>query len=531
MGKCRTSNVLSIAPIFLLLLVLTAGIWARPTTPQEAQLAVAGWLAGNAEPFSVQLGNDVADVETILGEAGEPLYFVVRLRPSGFVVVPADDLVEPILSFTAGQTPEPSTQDPLTALVTADVNRRLAEAYQSGSPGQLQIQSATEAQAKWYDLIGRAGSTQSDFGILSLETVSDVRVSPFIETRWAQGNVCSAPCYNYYTPDHNPCGCAATALAQLLYYYRSPATGIGQQPFTISVLGKEQSAWTQGGDGAGGPYRWPDMVPVPDCNITTEQRKAVGALCYDAGVAMHMDYAPGGSGADGFAMGAAFKSAFGFSNSITGGSNGRDIGAGLAGMINPNLDAECPVILGILGKSGHAVLADGYGYDKSTRAKTLYHHLNMGWAGRSDVWYNLPDIGNYDTVPVCIYNILAEGTGEIVSGRVTDTAGQPIPDVAVRADLRTRRHETTTNSKGIYALTQLPSASSFAVEADKSGFTFTNQTVETGTSRDRRASAGNKWAIDFIGTRAAEGSVADANTPSSPLAPESTPTKASTFAD
>ena len=127
-----------------------------------------------------------------------------------------------------------------------------------------------------------------------------------------------------------------------------------------------------------------------------------------------------------FAVTAALKNTFAFRNGISGANNGRNVGTGLADMINPNLDAEYPVILGILGRTGHAVVADGYGYDASTRIKTLYHHVNMGWGGHEDIWYNLPDIGNYDTIPVCIYNIFPEGTGEIISGRVTDASGQPI---------------------------------------------------------------------------------------------------------
>jgi hypothetical protein len=523
MGRHQTSSVISTGSTFLLLLLTTAGVWARPTTPQEAQRAVAGWLAGNAEPFNVQLGNDVTDVETIAGQAGEPVYYVVRLHPSGFVIVPADDLVEPILSFADGQTYEPSAQDPLTALVTADVNRRLADAYAAGSSGWLQIQSATETQVRWDDLIRKTGLTQNDLSILGLQTISDVRVAPFVQSRWAQGSVCSAYCYNYYTPDHTPCGCAATAMAQLMYYYRCPAAAIGQHFFTIQLVDKEQSASTLGGDGIGGSYRWTAMVASPDCNSTVEQRKAIGALCYDAGVAIGMDYAPDGSGADGFAMAPALKSLFGFSNGISGANNGRDIGSSLVAMINPNLDAGYPVILGIVGTSAHAVLADGYGYDLSTRVKTLYHHLNMGWAGYENIWYNLPNIANYDTVPVCVYNVFTEGTGEIVSGRVTDASGQPIAGVAVRADLRTKRYETVTNDQGIYALTQLPSAGSFTVQADKPGLAFTKQTVETGTSRNRQASTGNKWGIDFIGTLAAESPVADPNTPSSPTVPENTP--------
>jgi hypothetical protein len=517
------SSIGFIVSISSLLFLLAAGVWARPTTSQEALLAVSGWLADNAEPFGVPLGNQAVDVQTIADEAGEPVYYVVRLSPSGFVVAAADDLVEPILSFADGPTYTPTAQDPLTALLAADLNSRLAHAYAAGSSGQLQIQSATQTQEKWGDLISKAGLTQGDFGTLGLETISDVRVAPFLKTHWAQESACSEYCYNYYTPNHNPAGCVATAMAQLMYYYRCPAAGIGRHSFTIGVLNKEQSAYTLGGDEAGGPYRWTDMVLTSDCSSTVEQRKAIGALCCDAGVSVGTSYAPQGSGADAFAIAGAFMSVFGFSNAISGANNGGDIGTGLAGMINPNLDAQYPVLLGIIGASGHAVLADGYGYDLSTRTKTLYHHLNMGWAGHSDVWYNLPTVANYDSVPVCIYNIFTEGTGEIVSGRVTDTAGQPISGVAVGASLQTKRYQAVTNDKGIYALAKLPSAASFTVGANKSGFTFTKQTVQTGTSQDWHASAGNKWGIDFVGTRTTAGSLGDEN-PSDPQPPsENTP--------
>jgi hypothetical protein len=450
----------------------------------------------------VALGNRAVDVQTIADEAGEPAYYIVRLSPSGFVIVAADDLVEPILSFADGPTYTPTAQDPLTALLTADLNSRLADAYAAGSSGQLQIQSVTQTQEKWGDLISKAGLTRGDFGILGLETISDVRVTPFLKTHWAQESACSEYCYNYYTPDHNPAGCVATAMAQLMYYYRCPAPGIGRHSFTIAVLNREQSAYTLGGDGAGGAYRWTDMVLAPDCNSTVEQRRAIGALCYDAGVSVSTNYAPDGSGANGFAIAEAFTSVFGFSNAINGANNGRDVGTGLAGMINPNLDAQYPVLLGIMGASGHAVLADGYGYDLSTKTKTLYHHLNMGWSGHSDVWYNLPTVANYDSVLVCVYNVFAEGTGEIVSGRVTDTSGQPISGVTVWANLRTKRYETVTNDKGVYALARLPSAGSFTVQADQSGFTFTKQAVET----------------DFVGTRTATSSLGD-ESPSDPQLP------------
>jgi hypothetical protein len=273
------------------------------------------------------------------------------------------------------------------------------------------------------------------------------------------------------------------------------------------------------------------MVLAPDCSSTDQQRAAIGALCYDAGVAISTSYAPQGSGANAFAMVAAFKDVFGFSNAITGANDSRDLGSSLSNMINPNLDAQYPVLLGITGASGHAVLVDGYGYDPSTRIKTLYHHLNMGWAGYNDIWYNLPDIGNYDTVPVCIYNVFKDGTGEIVSGRVTDSSGWPILGVTVKTTLQTKEYQAVTNDKGIYALTQLPSGGSFTLQADKAGFTFTKQTVRTGTSQDLQASAGNQWGIDFVGAYAAAGALTDGN-PSDPLPPAGgTPSETSASAN
>jgi len=508
MGNRRTSRTAAVGSILLLLGLLVTGVPARPTTPQEARLVVEGWLAGRAQPLEAPLGGAIAAVETVAGEMGEPAYYLVRLHPAGLVIVPADDLVEPILSFTAGADEETPAPDPLAALVGADVSRRLAEAY-AAVTGQLQAQATTQAQAKWHTLIGRTDLPARALALQSLETVADVRVAPFLTTRWAQTTICEAPCYDYFTPQQHPCGCAATTMAQLMYYHRRPAAGIGRQPFTISVLNKEQPAWTRGGDGAGGPYRWADMPAVPDCNITVAQRQALGALCYDAGVAVQMDYSAAGSSADGFALAPALRRTFAFSNAISGWSQSRDLGSGLPDMMNPNLDAGYPVILGLLGATGHAVLADGYGYDTSTRIKTLYHHLNMGWAGRNDVWYNLPEVGKYDTVPLCIYNIYAEGTGEIVSGRVTDPSGRPLSGVTVAASLGVNRYEATTNARGIYALPQLPSACLFTVTAERPGFTFLPRTVETGTSRDRQATAGNRWGIDFIGTPVAPTAAVD----------------------
>jgi hypothetical protein len=482
-----------------LLLVAAVDLKARVATPQEARQVVSGWLADNAEPFDTRLGRDITDVETFTGSDGEPIYYLVRLSPSGFVVVSADDLVEPVVAFSDANDYEPSREDPLTALLASDLNERIAAAYES-SPGQLQAQSLTATQSKWQELMHRATRTPDEIRILSRKTVSDVRVAPLVKTRWSQSSVCSAYCYNYYTPNHYLCGCVATAMAQLMYYHRCPAAGVGRRSFTVGVAGNDQIAYTRGGDGSGGPYAWTDMVLSPACSATAEQRQAIGALCYDAGLAVGMKYGASVSYADAFAIPNALTEVFRFGNAVNGANGGKEIGTGLAGMINPNLDAEMPVLLTLLGSAGHAIVADGYGYDLSAQTRTLYHHLNMGWAGTSDLWYNLPDVGNYNAVVACVYNIFTEGQGEIVSGRVTDAFDRPLAGVVVRAGLQSRTYETVTRDEGIYAFVGLPSNSTFTLEVRKPGFGFVQRTVATGASRDWKPASGNQWGVDFVGT-------------------------------
>ena len=90
------------------------------------------------------------------------------------------------------------------------------------------------------------------------------------------------------------------------------------------------------------------MTLVPDCSTTLTQRQAIGALTYDAGVAVNMQYASGGSGAYMDDADAAMTSTFHYSNSIYGYNNNNTIStAALSTMLNPNLDWGNPVILGI----------------------------------------------------------------------------------------------------------------------------------------------------------------------------------------
>ncbi|MBA7699962.1 hypothetical protein ES703_108668 [subsurface metagenome] len=464
----------------ILILLAIAGLApAATTTAQQAENVVKGWLKVDVQPLGTALGRKIMNVETFSDGDGQPIYYVVYLQPSGFVIVPADDLVEPIIGFADDGFFDPSLDNPLGALVSRDVEGRVVAAREL----EQTLKMAPEAQipsnrAKWKQLESLADKSMGKFMLMSRSSISDVRVPPLKDTKWGQTTCCTWPalaCYNYYTPPYAPgdadnyaCGCTATAMAQLIRYYKHPQTGIGRECFWVKVCGNDRYLCTRGGDGNGGPYKWDLMVYEPDCYTTDAERRAIGALCYDAAVSSGTEFCVSGSGSLVEYAVTALLDTFGYSNGVFAWNQNRNIGAGLNGMVNPNLDAGYPVVLGVVGPyGGHAILADGYGYDFST----LYHHLNMGWSGSDDAWYNLPNIdcdypGPFNTIDECGYNVFTSGTGEIISGRVTNTSGDPISGATVTAQGSGDPDPATTNSKGIYAIEKVPSNSTYTVSIE-----------------------------------------------------------------
>ena len=454
------------------------------------------------------MGVKPTQVKAFKDSAGNIDYFVVSLEPSGFAVVAGDDLVEPIIAFASQGTFDPIPQNPLYVLLNRDLPGRLAEAREKEDQARVQKRQFTprglhrRARNKWELLqaMDAAPSTSAS----SLVSVSDLRVAPLVLTRWGQDYE-GTLCYNYYTPNHYPSGCVATAIAQLMYYHTWP-TGPADPPpwdrYTIWVDGFEASAFLRGGDGNGGPYEWASMVEDPDENTGDTARQAIGALTHDTGVAVQTSYTALASGANNGIVPSVLMNTFGFSNARYAYNNSYYSipGPNLNNMINPNLDARFPVLLGIIDASviGHEVVVDGYGYSSDT----LYHHLNLGWTGIADAWYNLPTVSttnyNFTSVIQCIYNVFPQGSGEIISGRVLDAAGKPVDGAAITATAGSTSYNATSNSQGIYALAKIPGATTYTIAASKAGYVFFPQTVSTGTSVNGNIATGNLWGIDFV---------------------------------
>ena len=525
------------------LIALTAAMFAAiavdaaALSENDAGIAASRWA--RRRRLGIKLSPQRTATRRYTTQDGNAFYGV-RLGSSGTVFVADVGGKGSVLAFTCQPLAQIDEASPLYALISRDLAAR--EGMTAG---------ATDITA----------DDESD--------IDDPRVMPFVKTRWDQGEAFSdydgnaiVKCYNYYTPTavltfkfedgtiyipekeySTPCGCVATAMAQTMRYWQFPA---GHSSFsntitrpvspadvpcvryngtvyytsmemTNELVSCEETA-----------YNWDDMIECPLSYVLDEknnpvwsgvpvdedQCKAIGGFTYDCGVSVGLEYSPSGTGLYTSQMAkipAALTNVFGYAsavvrNSMKNGTLTADPGE-RARAILTNLDAKRPVILLISGNAGgHAVVADGYGF--VGRKSTPFVHLNMGWAGQCDVWYNLPSVNvsdnpenfsGFDTIDGVVYNIAPndEMVGEIVSGRATDESGSSVPGVEVKAYAAdgSLAGSASTDERGVYSIILPPDAEGydiFASKGDNVGDAYTGRVAE---SCDEEV--GNSWGNDL----------------------------------
>ncbi len=528
--KTMLTKMMKIAAAGMVAAGATLSAYAEAVTDtNDVTAVVVGWQRAQ-EALGEQLTAAPASVRDYSGLGGTGTYYVVSLEGGGYVVTSGDTSLEPVLAYSkTGTWVDDVKRNPLMAMLEIDIaaaaaletasvqqqgddaatqtgGRRLAaggatsNAQQEGSADTMAAQREANA-AKWAKY--KAGASQKGGIRLGASAPSsDLRVAALLQSGWSQ----SGNGENYYTPGAstagNPgfvCGCVATMCAQMMRYWQWPngtnITAIANYTGTVTY-GKDDAAvstewdleggyyrtktattktsWTSYSWPAfGGTYDWANMPLTFTYGTSTVQKKAIGHLTRDCGIACGMNYADGGSGAPGPAFAHRAVDQFAYtSGKCVNGWNDANRDALLA-----SLDAGIPCGFCIYGDGGHAVVADGYGYSGGT----LYIHFNYGWGstGPSD-WYTPPNVGTFTSVGEIIFNVYPPSVSKhdltIVSGRVlSGTTAQS--SVTVTATNRETGFSTnvTSNSKGIYSFmlprgyytfTATKSGSSAKVEAD-----------------------------------------------------------------
>ncbi len=204
----------------------------------------------------------------------------------------------------------------------------------------------------------------------------DTSVAPLLENiTWNQ----TKP-YNNKCPNDYPTGCVATAMGQVMYYYRYPDHGIGSK--TYQWNGQQLTA-----NFSSTTYQWGQMQDKLTNNSPATAQNAVATLLYHIGVSVSMNYGPastGGSGASPSYIAPALVKFFGYDKGCNLRSREYFTKTEWEATVRDELDHRRPILYGgfTVSASGHSFVCDGYNQQG-------YYHMNWGWDGLNNGYFLL----------------------------------------------------------------------------------------------------------------------------------------------
>ena len=222
-------------------------------------------------------------------------------------------------------------------------------------------------------------------------------VPVMITSRWNQGQPYNITCPKYYLEDDTKeatalplkegpaAGCVATAMAQVMYFYKYPAKTKALIPsYSITYTSEKngtQKSITQKAIPRNTLIDWENMRDTydwPSGHVANAQDSAVANLMHMCGQAVKMHYGPS-SGANFSAE--AYINYFGYDDSAYVGERSRYSIDEWFNAIYDELAAGYPVLFsGHSSGGGHAFVIDGFDGEQ-------LFHLNWGWGGGSDGWF------------------------------------------------------------------------------------------------------------------------------------------------
>lgn len=280
------------------------------------------------------------------------LYVFTWSGNEGFMLLPADDCVAPLLGYS--------------------------------ETGSFQIADAPESLRWWLQEYSDQIEVSSKAG-MKYKANKDTRaagnkeIKPMLTTKWDQ----SRP-FNNECPEVNGwrcvTGCVATAMAQVMNYWEYPASGKGSITYTpVSLPDKELSI-----DFSSINFDWENMLDVYTSGYSNASAHAVSSLMRACGYSVRMRYTQNESGALAQDIPGALTNYFSYDKGVS-----RKVRSNYKTqeewdeLIYNELLNVGPVILG--GQSingGHSFVCDGYDGNG-------YFHINWGWHGISDGYFLL----------------------------------------------------------------------------------------------------------------------------------------------
>ena len=367
-------------------------VLAAPVVEDDVRTAATKFVAADPVGSAVFSGRTVAGVRDADG------LWIVSLSPSGHIIFRGSDLVEPIVGFSLTDFADPNPESPAFAMLDGARKTSLA----------AETSGAESRHAKWVKLLEK----KSRFSLLAEPVEPDqepIIKQPFLQSHYNQnqpyndyGPVCdssaSSPSMTGYFSyrGRSPCGCVATAAAQVFRHFRWPAridqnmqcnhnftdTNDITTTFPIRFNGHVPFDWSRFNDD------YDDWIGgyALRGSVLEAVRYPISRLVLWADVAAKMSFGP-------YSSNAGYSTVrSNVSDWYTPGTE-VDVQRDYAQVKSDILaGVPCPISLTEYDSQeqpvlGHVVIAHGWAEDASSK----YVYLNFGWGGSNDGYYNIEE--------------------------------------------------------------------------------------------------------------------------------------------
>lgn len=352
--------------LILLILCSSFTLFAKKVEEQAARHVAVNWFNETAGALKYSLP---AISESFYETDGdETLLYIFNISTDGFIIIPADDNVRPVLGWSTENTYTLENHPPQFDYFL----RMYREAVKLGDDYK---EEGVDPGKEW----ARLSVNPVNFTPRQKER----SVDPLLTCLWDQcedwNMYCPVEEYTYCGNSRVVAGCLATAMAQIMYFWKYPNTGEGSHGYN-SNYGYLYANFGNTN------YQWSQMADLIGTN-------ASALLTYHCGIAINMDYSGTVSLAYYVDSKNAFKNYFRYSTDISL-KNRYSNYTNWINLLKSELDIGRPIYY--FGSNpngdGHAWVIDGYS------SGDIFHH-NLGWGGSFNGYYtisNVPEELNYN---------------------------------------------------------------------------------------------------------------------------------------
>ncbi|MBF0450290.1 MAG: carboxypeptidase regulatory-like domain-containing protein [Candidatus Magnetomorum sp.] len=200
------------------------------------------------------------------------IYYIVNMNPTGFVVVSADDAVDPILAYSFESTMDQENINPAA--------QEFLDSYST------QISHVISKEPKIDEINDTWSTMTSDTFSSESKVLDEPAMPPLLSTKWDVNAD-----YNLFSPGlgsvKTDTGEMAMTMAQVLRYWNYPESGIGEHSYTprcIPELGEQYANFHNT------IYDYSKMPDQLTAESTPEEISAVAELIYHCGVSVETNY-------------------------------------------------------------------------------------------------------------------------------------------------------------------------------------------------------------------------------------------------